>query len=58
MQLSLEILSDDDEGNDLPAYNQLLSIFIASGDIKNTLATRVPYSVTFYGTENRLRWRM
>ncbi|KAI2894869.1 hypothetical protein CBS11852_4863 [Aspergillus niger] len=47
VQLSLEILSDDDEGNDLPAYNQLLSIFIAFGDIKNALATRALIAVHF-----------
>ncbi|RAH56627.1 hypothetical protein BO85DRAFT_398810 [Aspergillus piperis CBS 112811] len=47
VQLSLEILSDDDEGNDLPAYNQLLSIFIAFGDIKNILATRALVALHF-----------
>ncbi|CAG7978393.1 unnamed protein product [Penicillium nalgiovense] len=47
VNLSLEILSDDDEGNDLPAYNQLLSVFIAFGDMTNALATRALIVLNF-----------
>jgi tetratricopeptide (TPR) repeat protein len=39
VELALEILSDDDEGNDIDAYLKLLSVFIPLGDEKNTLAT-------------------
>lgn len=47
VQLSLDILSDDDEGNDRPAYNQLLSVFIAFGDMTNALATRALIVLNF-----------
>ncbi len=47
VQLSLDILSDDDEGNDLPAYSQLLSVFIAFGDMANLTATRALLVLNF-----------
>ena len=39
VEQALEILSDDDEGNDIDAYLKFLSVFIPLGDEKNTLAT-------------------
>ncbi|KAJ5741022.1 hypothetical protein N7493_000894 [Penicillium malachiteum] len=51
VHLSLDILSDDDEGNDLPAYNQLLSVFIAFGDVNNALATRALIALNFGGAQ-------
>ncbi|KAJ6035919.1 hypothetical protein N7540_000198 [Penicillium herquei] len=47
VHLSLDILSDDDESNDLPAYNQLLSVFVAFGDMTNALATRALIALNF-----------
>lgn len=47
VQLSLDILSDDDEGNNRPAYIQLLSVFIAFGDMTNALATRALMVLNF-----------
>jgi tetratricopeptide (TPR) repeat protein len=51
VKLCLDILSDYDEGNDLPAYNQLLAVFIAFGDLKNALATRALAVINFPGEE-------
>ncbi|KAJ5819376.1 hypothetical protein N7474_004967 [Penicillium riverlandense] len=53
VQLSLDILSDDDEENDLPAYNQLQSVFLAFGDMKNALATRALIVLNF-GEKQRI----
>ncbi|KAJ5714353.1 uncharacterized protein N7483_011534 [Penicillium malachiteum] len=52
VHLSLDILSDDDESNDLPAYNQLLSVFIAFGDMTHALATRALIALNFGGAQS------
>ncbi|OJI95763.1 hypothetical protein ASPVEDRAFT_48104 [Aspergillus versicolor CBS 583.65] len=51
VKLSLDILSDGDEGNDLPAYSQLLSVFIAFGDMANLMATRALMELNFKGQQ-------
>ncbi|KAI9040294.1 uncharacterized protein KD926_008384 [Aspergillus affinis] len=47
----LDILSDDDEGNDLPAFNQLSAVFVAFGDLENALATRALMVINFPNAE-------
>jgi tetratricopeptide (TPR) repeat protein len=47
----LDILSDDDEGNDLPAYNQLLSVFVAFADMANLMAVRALMVLHFKGKQ-------
>ena len=43
----IEILTDDIEDNDLPAYNEFLWLFIALGDEKNVKAIRSLIAVRF-----------